>query len=150
MCSSDLYYTPSGRSIQAQGIEPDVLVVEDTPADIKGKDDTKGEASLKGHLMNGAAADEKQGSQAYVPPDAKNDKQLIAALNLLHGVDIRASAADDAAKAATMTKADSTKTEAAKAAAPKGDTPPTDAAKPDSPKGDTPAATVPPTDAPKP
>ena len=34
------YYTPSGRSIQAKGIEPDVEVLEDVPADLKGKDDT--------------------------------------------------------------------------------------------------------------
>ena len=77
------YYTPSGRSIQAKGIDPEVQILEDVPDDLKGKDDTKGEASLKGHLKNGD--DEKQGSQAYVPPDPKNDKQLIAALNLLRG-----------------------------------------------------------------
>ena len=79
------YYTPSGRSIQAQGIEPEQVVLEDVPDDLKGKDDTKGEASLKGHLQNGPTTAEKQGSQAYVPPDPKNDKQLIAALNLLRG-----------------------------------------------------------------
>ena len=48
------YYTPSGRSIQAKGIEPDIKVLEDVPDDLKGKDDMKGEASLKGHLANGA------------------------------------------------------------------------------------------------
>ncbi len=48
------YYTPSGRSIQAKGIEPDYKVLEDVPDDLKGKDDMKGEASLKGHLANGA------------------------------------------------------------------------------------------------
>jgi carboxyl-terminal processing protease len=78
------YYTPSGRSIQAKGIEPDVTVLQDVPDDLKGKDDTKGEASLKGHLKNGD--DEKGGSQAYVPPDPKNDKQLIAAEDILRGV----------------------------------------------------------------
>jgi carboxyl-terminal processing protease len=78
------YYTPSGRSIQAKGIEPDMSILEDVPADLKGKDDTQGEASLKGHLKNGD--DEKTGSQAYVPPDEKDDKQLAAAIDLLHGV----------------------------------------------------------------
>jgi carboxyl-terminal processing protease len=77
------YYTPSGRSIQAKGIEPDLLLLQDVPEELKGKDDTKGEASLKGHLKNGD--DEKSGSQAYVPPDEKKDKQLIAAMDLLHG-----------------------------------------------------------------
>jgi carboxyl-terminal processing protease len=78
------YYTPSGRSIQAKGIEPDVEVMEDVPPDLVGKDDTKGEASLKGHLKNGN--EEEHGSQAYVPPDEKNDKQLIAAEDMLRGV----------------------------------------------------------------
>jgi carboxyl-terminal processing protease len=99
------YYTPSGRSIQAKGIEPDMEILEDVPDDLKGKDDTKGEASLKGHLKNGD--DEKTGSQAYVPPDEKNDKQLAAAIDLLHGVKHAAatapapSAASPAAPAAT-------------------------------------------------
>jgi carboxyl-terminal processing protease len=78
------YYTPSGRSIQAKGIDPDIKVLEDVPDDLKGKDDMKGEASLKGHLANGA--EDTSASQAYVPPDEKNDKQLLAAIDLLHGV----------------------------------------------------------------
>ena len=78
MCIRDSYYTPSGRSIQAKGIEPDMIILQDVPDELKGKDDTKGEAALKGHLKNGE--DEKGGSQAYVPPDAKNDKQLICLL----------------------------------------------------------------------
>ena len=77
------YYTPSGRSIQAKGIEPDIQVLQDVPDELKGKDETKGEAALKGHLKNGD--DEKSGSQAYVPPDPTNDKQLIAALDILRG-----------------------------------------------------------------
>ena len=83
------YYTPSGRSIQAKGIDPDIVLLQDVPDELKGKDTTKGEASLKGHLKNGE--DEKQGSQAYVPPDPKNDKQLNAALDRLRGV-VRADA----------------------------------------------------------
>ena len=78
------YYTPSGRSIQAKGIDPDVTVLQDVPDDLKGKDDTKGEASLRGHLKNGEG--EKGGSQAFVPLDAKNDKQLVAAEDILRGV----------------------------------------------------------------
>ena len=77
------YYTPSGRSIQAKGIEPDIEVLEDVPADLKGKDSSEGEASLKGHLKNGD--DEKTGSQAYVPTDEAKDKQITAAIELLHG-----------------------------------------------------------------
>jgi carboxyl-terminal processing protease len=100
------YYTPSGRSIQAKGIDPDVQILEDVPDDLKGKDDTKGEASLKGHLKNGD--DEKTGSQAYVPPDEKNDKQLIAAIDLLHGVKHAAVAPPDASAAPTPSPAAAT------------------------------------------
>ena len=78
------YYTPSGRSIQAKGIVPDDVILEDVPDDLKGKDAEFGEASLRGHLKNGE--EETQGSQAYVPPDPAKDKQLIAAVDLLHGV----------------------------------------------------------------
>ncbi len=92
------YYTPSGRSIQAKGIEPDIELLEDVPDDLKGKDDTKGEASLKGHLKNGD--DEKTGSQAYVPTDEAKDKQLSAAIDLLHGVKRADLAPGDTAKAA--------------------------------------------------
>ena len=94
------YYTPSGRSIQAKGIDPDVQVLNEVPAELKGKDETKGEASLKGHLKNGE--DEKGGSSAYVPPDPKNDKQLNYAFDLLRGVkvnDASGKAKEPAAKA---------------------------------------------------
>ncbi|WP_375457602.1 S41 family peptidase [uncultured Enterovirga sp.] len=76
------YYTPAGRSIQAKGIDPDQEVLQDIPDELKGKDETKGEAGLRGHLKNG---EEKGGSSAYVPPDPTKDKQLIAALEHLRG-----------------------------------------------------------------
>src|SRR3954449_4355039 len=76
------YYTPSGRSIQAKGIEPDQEVLQDIPDELKGQDETKGEASLRGHLKN-SDKDEKGGSSAYVPPDPTQDKQLIAAFDYL-------------------------------------------------------------------
>ena len=77
------YYTPAGRSIQAKGIDPDQEVLQDIPDELKGKDETKGEAGLRGHLKNG---EEKGGSSAYVPQDPTKDKQLIAALDFLRGV----------------------------------------------------------------
>jgi carboxyl-terminal processing protease len=77
------YYTPSGRSIQAKGIVPDIQVLQDVPNDLKGETDSKGEASLPGHLA--AAGTEKSGSQSYVPPDEKNDKALQEAIELLRG-----------------------------------------------------------------
>ena len=47
------YYTPSGRSIQAKGIDPDVKVEEELPEELKAKaasQNTRGEANLRGHL----------------------------------------------------------------------------------------------------
>jgi len=77
------YFTPSGRSIQAKGISPEIEVLQDVPEDLKARTDTKGEASLRGHLK--AEGDEATGSQAYVPPEAKDDKALQTALELLRG-----------------------------------------------------------------
>ncbi len=77
------YYTPSGRSIQAQGIKPDIEVLQDVPASLKDEVESEGEASLRGHLAGTGA--EKSGSQSYVPPDEKDDKALHMALDLLRG-----------------------------------------------------------------
>jgi len=77
------YYTPSGRSIQAQGITPDIRVVEDVPKDVADRIGEVSEASLRGHLK--ATGAEEKGSQAYVPPDEKDDKALQTALALLRG-----------------------------------------------------------------
>src|SRR6202000_3320110 len=38
------YYTPSGTSIQAKGISPDIEVVQDEPDDVKNKNKPAGEA----------------------------------------------------------------------------------------------------------
>ncbi len=80
------YYTPSGRSIQAKGITPDIQVLQDVPDDLKSKTDTKGEASLRGHLK--ASGKEETGSQSYIPPDPKNDKALHMADDLLRGTQV--------------------------------------------------------------
>jgi carboxyl-terminal processing protease len=82
------YYTPSGRSIQAKGISPDIEVLQDVPDDLKSRTDTKGEASLRGHLK--ADGEEATGSQSYIPPDPKDDKALHTALNLLRGTQVNA------------------------------------------------------------
>jgi carboxyl-terminal processing protease len=78
------YYTPSGKSIQAKGIIPDIEVLQEVPDEVKGRAETKGESSLRGHLK--AEGEEQGGSQSYVPPEAKDDKALKAAIDLLRGV----------------------------------------------------------------
>jgi carboxyl-terminal processing protease len=82
------YFTPAGRSIQAKGISPDVEVLQDVPDELKTRADTKGEAALRGHLK--AEGDEQTGSQAYIPPDPKNDKALNMAYDLLRGTKVNA------------------------------------------------------------
>jgi carboxyl-terminal processing protease len=77
------YYTPSGHSIQATGITPDIEVLQDVPDNMKAQIDTKGEASLRGHLK--AEGAEQTGSQSYVPPDESDDKAIKMALDLLRG-----------------------------------------------------------------
>jgi carboxyl-terminal processing protease len=77
------YYTPSGKSIQAKGITPDIEVLQDVPEELKARTDTKGESSLRGHLK--ADGDEQTGSQSYIPPDPKDDKALQMAADLLRG-----------------------------------------------------------------
>jgi carboxyl-terminal processing protease len=77
------YFTPSGRSIQAKGIEPDIKVLQEVPSDLKARTDAEGEASLRGHLK--AEGSEESGSQSYVPTDEKDDRALKEAFDLLRG-----------------------------------------------------------------
>jgi carboxyl-terminal processing protease len=74
-------------------------VLQDVPDELKSRTDTKGEASLRGHLKS--EGDEKTGSQSYVPPDAKDDKALKMADDLLHGVKVNVTAPTTADKTAT-------------------------------------------------
>ncbi|MBB4104141.1 S41 family peptidase [Allorhizobium borbori] len=80
-----LYYTPSGKSIQGTGIQPDIKVEQPLPPELQGKVRTEGESSLRGHIQGQSETEEGSGSGAYVPPEAKDDLQLGYALDLLHG-----------------------------------------------------------------
>jgi len=82
------YYTPSGKSIQAKGISPDIEVLQDVPADLQAQFDMTSESKLRGHLAAQGQGNEQGGSQAYVPPDPKDDKALHAAIDLLRGVNV--------------------------------------------------------------
>lgn len=89
--TTSLYYTPKGRSIQAEGIEPDVIV-EDLRLLAADNGDLDGlnlrEADLKNHLLN---ANRKQILDIVSDtPTAKElattDYQVFTALNLLKGM----------------------------------------------------------------
>jgi carboxyl-terminal processing protease len=81
------YYTPSGHSIQAKGIEPEAVVEEELPDELKQKAAVEGglgEANLRGHLKGeNEDAEAGAGSLAYVPQDKEKDTQLKYALDLL-------------------------------------------------------------------
>jgi carboxyl-terminal processing protease len=80
------YFTPSGRSIQAKGITPDIKVLQEVPDEVKGRVEAFAEATLRGHLK--AQGTEEAGSQSYIPPDPKNDKALNLADDLFRGIAI--------------------------------------------------------------
>jgi carboxyl-terminal processing protease len=85
------YYTPSGRSIQAQGVVPDLEVLQVVPDELKSRAELVSEAKMPGHLAAAEGA-EQTGSQSYVPPSEKDDKALNAAFNQLRGVTVNANA----------------------------------------------------------
>ncbi|BBI98627.1 peptidase S41 [Ferrigenium kumadai] len=98
------YYTPGGRSIQAKGIVPDILVEDPSTAALDSAFRLR-EADLDKHLANGKEAEDKpdttskkvqpapdnKGDAAKTAPaefGSKNDYQLTQALNLLKGMRI--------------------------------------------------------------
>ncbi len=90
------YYTPSGRSIQAQGIEPDIELARGsvTLADESGVEPLK-EADLMRHLEEGdpAVSGEADADASEDGPLAAEDYQLSEALNVLKGLSIYGKAA---------------------------------------------------------
>ena len=86
------YYTPSGRSIQAEGIKPDIELDQVRVSAVERSIDPIKEADLSGHLSNGngkkskkSAAEEDEAEESL----AENDYQLYEALNLLKGLAIQ-------------------------------------------------------------
>jgi len=92
------YYTPSGRSIQALGITPDITVEDPTDTAIRVR-----EADLQRHLENSAAQQKEQGSAPRAKPAApapaepqkptemgsKDDFQLQQAVAFLKGEPVK-------------------------------------------------------------
>ena len=85
-----LYYTPNGRSIQAQGIVPDIEVerakVTREQSDFEGFK----EADLQGHLANGNGGKDRPTQSGKAPQAAPQDSdfQLGQALSLLKGLSV--------------------------------------------------------------
>jgi carboxyl-terminal processing protease len=88
------YFTPSGRSIQAEGIKPDIELDQVHVSAIERTFEPIKEADLSGHLSNGNGNDKKvrQDKQKKDEKDkslAQTDYQLYEALNLLKGLAIQ-------------------------------------------------------------
>ena len=85
------YYTPSGRSIQASGIEPD-MIVKNIEFDLKKDIQNNGlikESDLSGHLDNKKSNDDEEKEENINNALLiENDYQLYEALNVLKGLSI--------------------------------------------------------------
>ena len=86
------YFTPSGRSIQAEGITPDIELESLKVAAVEKSLDPLSEADLSGHLDNGNGEKGKGGKKDDEDEDngdlAQSDYQLYEALNMLKGLSI--------------------------------------------------------------
>ncbi|SOH95195.1 carboxyl-terminal processing protease [Monaibacterium marinum] len=91
------YYTPSGRSIQALGIEPDVIVSQRLASEVaeEGVIPRRSEADLRGSLSNDSLTDDEreqlEEERARLEADAllrDDDFQLSYALDILKGLSV--------------------------------------------------------------
>ncbi len=90
--TTSLYYTPSGKSIQAHGIEPDILVEAATITKDEINNLRDSEADLKGHLMAQIEHEIESAKKEQVKDDNfelyKKDYQLARAVDLLRGLSV--------------------------------------------------------------
>lgn len=84
------YYTPNNRSIQASGIQPDIVITQDVPEEFKGRDEIIGEAALPGEIGGGTEEKATVGSSVYVPAEKEKDNQLQYAIKLIDGLETNA------------------------------------------------------------
>ncbi len=86
------YYTPSGRSIQAEGIKPDIELDQVRVSALERSIDPVKEADLSGHLSNGNGSKSEKSAEDKAEEEeslAETDYQLYEALNLLKGLAIQ-------------------------------------------------------------
>jgi len=91
------YYTPSGTSIQARGIHPDIIVEQATIERLN-RGPRRSEADLRGSLSNeqeNGAGEEGEATKTEEngadESRAQNDYQLARALDLLRGLQLLSS-----------------------------------------------------------
>lgn len=82
------YYTPSGHSIQAKGIEPDIKV-EQAQLETIDDESMRREADLRRRLPAEEDDEADEGDPVTTPSsEAMSDYQLARALDLLHGISL--------------------------------------------------------------
>jgi carboxyl-terminal processing protease len=95
--TTSLYYTPSGRSIQALGVAPDILVEQREPIEMSEEEEEsvfrRNEASLRGALENSTLSEDQirllEEEQAIAEASARlrnEDYQLAYAIDILTGL----------------------------------------------------------------
>ncbi|PKN52281.1 MAG: peptidase S41 [Deltaproteobacteria bacterium HGW-Deltaproteobacteria-13] len=90
------YYTPKGRSIQAEGITPDIMVKYIKPSEdvenAAGTEERIREKDLTGHIKpakeDGTKVDEAQSKEEKDSSDLANDNQLKTAVDILKSWDL--------------------------------------------------------------
>lgn len=95
--TTSLYYTPSGRSIQALGIAPDILVEQRRPVEVDEEQQAaqtrRNEASLRGAIQNSTLSEDQlrqlEAERAIAEATAQlrnDDYQLAYAIDILTGL----------------------------------------------------------------
>jgi carboxyl-terminal processing protease len=86
--TTSLYYTPSGRSIQAKGIVPDIIVEQAQLEAVQGQRRRRNEADLPGHIVGAEEGEDEEDVQAAAGDDRPFDFQLARAKDLLQGISL--------------------------------------------------------------
>ncbi len=79
------YFTPSGRSIQARGITPDIVISQNVSAGDKGNEDLLREKDLENHFKSMAEDTARKAGADGLSNEMKRDNQLLRSLDLLKG-----------------------------------------------------------------
>jgi carboxyl-terminal processing protease len=79
------YYTPNGRSIQAEGIKPDIRLDNVRLSEVEANNFPT-EADLRGHLENDSETEAADETEELASDLLKRDYQLYEALNILKGL----------------------------------------------------------------
>ena len=77
------YYTPSGRSIQAEGIMPDFVIEQKTTFDNNPDLYKVGETQLSQFIRKSDKDAIQSGSSTYIPTDSNDDTQLNLAIEIM-------------------------------------------------------------------